>query len=50
MKNKRHNRVNWLRRRGMVLHVSAPADSVTVKWDDRISMDWWPTRALKRTP
>ena len=45
--NKRHN-VNWLVRRGVVIRVSAPADSAIVKWDDRVSIDWWPTRALKK--
>jgi hypothetical protein len=46
-KDKRH-RVDWLKRRGVVIRVSAPADTVTVKWDDRNTIDFWPTRALKR--
>ena len=38
---------NWLVRRGVVIRVSAPADNVTVKWDDRASIDSWPTRARR---
>jgi hypothetical protein len=26
----------------------SPADSASVKWDDRITIDFWPTRALKK--
>jgi hypothetical protein len=40
-------KVNWLARRGVVIRVSGPADNVIVKWDDRVSTDSWPTRALK---
>ena len=38
--------VNWLARRGIVIRVSAPTDCVTVKWDDRATIDHWPMRAL----
>jgi hypothetical protein len=48
-RGKRHN-VDWLTRRGVVIRVSAPADRVAVKWDDRDTMDYWPTRALKKAP
>jgi hypothetical protein len=41
-------KVNWLGRRGVVIRVSAPADNAMVKWDDRVSIDAWPTRALKK--
>jgi hypothetical protein len=44
---RRGRKVNWLVRRGVVIRVSAPADNVIVKWDDRASIDSWPTRALK---
>ena len=47
MRGKRH-KVDWLARRGVVIRVSAPADRVAVKWDDRNTMDFWPTRALKK--
>jgi hypothetical protein len=49
MRSKRH-RVDWLARRGVIIRVSTPADSVAVKWDDRNTMDFWPTRALKKAP
>ena len=39
-------KANWLARRGVVIRVSKPAGNVVVKWDDRVSMDTWPTRAL----
>ena len=42
------HKVNWLTRRGRVIRVSAPTDSATVKWDDRITTDFWPTRALQK--
>jgi hypothetical protein len=48
MRSNRHN-VDWPARRGIVIRVSAPADRVAVKWDDRKTMDFWPTRALKKT-
>jgi hypothetical protein len=48
MRNDKRHRVDWLKRRGVVIRASAPADSVTVKWDDRNTIDFWPTRALKR--
>jgi hypothetical protein len=41
-------KVDWLARRGVVIRVCAPADSVTVKWDDRVTLDLWPARALKK--
>jgi hypothetical protein len=49
MRGKRH-KVDWLARRGVVIRVSAPADRVAVKWDDRNTTDYWPTRALKKAP
>jgi hypothetical protein len=50
MRSKRSNRhrVDWLARCGVIIRVSAPADRVAVKWDDRDTMDFWPTRALKK--
>jgi hypothetical protein len=48
MRSKRHS-VDWLARRGVIIRVSAPADSVAVKWDDRNTIDFWPTRALKKS-
>jgi hypothetical protein len=39
--------VNWLTRRGLVVRVSAPTDTVTIKWDDRATIDFWPARALE---
>jgi len=41
-------KANWLARRGVVIRVSKPADNVVVKWDDRSTIDSWPTRALKK--
>jgi hypothetical protein len=49
MRSNRHS-VDWLARRGIIIRVSEPADRVTVKWDDRNTIDFWPTRALKKTP
>ena len=46
MRSKRH-RVDWLARRGVIIRVSVLTDRVTVKWDDRNTNDFWPTRALK---
>jgi hypothetical protein len=43
-------KANWLVRRGVVIRVSKPANNVVVKWDDRVTMDTWPTRALKKAP
>ena len=40
--------VNWLARCGIVIRVSAPTNSATVKWDDRTTTDDWPTWALKK--
>jgi hypothetical protein len=47
MRSKRYS-VDWLTRRGVIIRVSARADQVAVKWDDRSTMDFWPTRALKK--
>jgi hypothetical protein len=41
-------KINWLKRRGVVIRVSAPTNSATVKWDDRATIDLWPMRALER--
>jgi hypothetical protein len=41
-------KVNWLARRGVVIRVFAPTGSATVKWDDRVTLDLWPARALKK--
>ena len=38
--------VNWLARRGRIIRVSASTSNVTVKWDDRATIDHWPMRAL----
>jgi hypothetical protein len=48
MRKDKRQRVDWLKRRGVVIRVSAPSDSATIKWDDRITTDFWPTRALKK--
>lgn len=44
--DKRH-RVDWRTRRGTILSVSVVADSVAIKWDDRVTIDHWPQRALE---
>jgi hypothetical protein len=49
MRSKRHS-VDWPARRGVIIRVSPPADRVAVKWDDRNTIDFWPTRALKLAP
>jgi hypothetical protein len=41
-------KVNWLARRGIVVRVSAPTETATIKWDDRESIDAWPMRALEK--
>ncbi len=41
-------RINWLVRRGVVVRVSSPTDTATIKWDDRTSTDAWPMRALEK--
>jgi hypothetical protein len=41
-------KVDWVARRGIVIRVSAPTDTVIVKWDDRATADFWPMRALER--
>jgi hypothetical protein len=28
--------------------VSAPTDTATIKWDDRVTIDAWPMRALEK--
>ena len=43
-------KANWRARRGIIICVSELADRVTVKWDDRNTTDFWPTRALKKAP
>jgi hypothetical protein len=43
-------KTNWLVRCGVVIRVSKPADNAAVKWDDRITIDSWPTRALEMAP
>lgn len=48
MRKGKRQRVDWLARCGVVIRVSAPADSAAVKWDDRITTDFWPARALKK--
>jgi hypothetical protein len=41
-------KVDWTARRGIVIRVSAPTDTVIVKWDDRATADFWPMRALEK--
>ena len=41
-------RTDWLTRRGRVVHVSKPTNTIVVKWDDRRTLDHWPTRALEK--
>lgn len=38
----------WPERRGTVVRVSAVTDNVTVQWDDRVSVDQWPKRAVEK--
>jgi hypothetical protein len=48
---KRHGlakRTNWIKRQGTVVRVARVADQVSVLWDDRASVDQWPTRALEK--
>lgn len=48
MEKKHKPTVNWLTRRGIVIRVSVASDSAKVKWDDRASINSWPTRALEK--
>lgn len=41
-------RTNWIKRQGTVVRVARVADHVSVLWDDRASVDQWPTRALEK--
>jgi hypothetical protein len=41
-------KVDWVARRGIVVRVSAPTDTATIKWDDRVTIDAWPMRALEK--
>jgi hypothetical protein len=45
--NDKRSRVYWLTRRWIVIRVSAPPNSATVKWDDRATINHWPMRALE---
>jgi ribosomal protein L28 len=43
-----HKRVDWRTREGTIVRVSITADSIGVLWDDRASIDQWPTAALEK--
>jgi hypothetical protein len=45
---KRHKHVNWMDRTGCVVRVGLFNGTTFVKWDDRQSVDSWPTTALER--
>jgi hypothetical protein len=39
---------DWRMRLGVVISVSRVTDTVTVLWDDRATVDYWPIRALQK--
>ena len=45
-KMRRRAPVDWTQRRGVVW--SGGVESVSVKWDDRVTLDQWPVRALEK--
>lgn len=45
---KKPHKTNWYTRRGTVTSISRVTDTLTVQWDDRTTVDHWPTRALEK--
>jgi hypothetical protein len=43
----KQRKTNWIARRGTVIRVSPVSDNITIQWDDRATVDLWPTRAGK---
>jgi hypothetical protein len=39
--------VKWKQRRGTVVRVSRPTQCVCIKWDDRVTLDFWPLKAVE---
>jgi hypothetical protein len=42
------HRVDWKARQGTVQGYAKVADNVIIKWDDRKTPDFWPSRALEK--
>jgi hypothetical protein len=40
----------WHKRRGTVVAYAITMDDVSVKWDDRVTPDHWPAKALELIP
>jgi len=45
-----HARLDWHKREGYVVRMPERPGMVTVKWDDRRTLDHWPEKALEHVP
>jgi ribosomal protein L21E len=42
------SKANWKNRTGTVIHVGLYNQSVSVRWEGRMSVDQWPVTALRK--